>query len=198
MKYWRIIYMSQEIEIEYKNLLTIDEYKRLFRKLPFPEIGQEQVNYYFETIDFALRKNSCALRIREKNKIYQLTLKEPHPQGLLETHDLLTKSEALSWLKGHIIEKEHIKKQLATFNISFKNLLYFGSLTTIRREVKYNNVLLVLDQSTYNGQTDYEFELEANTVDIGLQVFNDLLHEHKIVKKDTPNKIQRFFTTIPK
>ncbi|PAV29180.1 adenylate cyclase [Virgibacillus profundi] len=188
--------MTQEIEIEYKNLLTKEEFNRLLYNLPFPEYSETQTNYYFETKDFTLKENGCALRIREKNGKYKLTLKEPHPQGLLETHDALTKQEAHSWINGNIVKKEHTTKQLTEKGISPENLIYYGSLTTERREVKYNNVLLVLDYSKYNGHSDYELELEAPTEAIGLEAFNSLLTEHQIHKKETPNKIKRFFSTI--
>jgi|SRR5690625_359228 len=188
--------MSQEIEIEYKNLLTKDEFNSLLSNLSFPRKGQVQINYYFETADLALRNKLSALRIREKNGSYQLTLKEPHPEGLLETHDLLTEKEAFSWLHGNIIEKKHVIKQLKNLDIPYENLLYFGKLTTERREMSYENVLIVLDKSTYNGLTDYEFELEAPCKNIGKRIFNELLQKNNIILKKTPNKIERFFSTL--
>lgn len=188
--------MAQEIEIEYKNLLTKDEFDRLLTNLPFPRDSQIQTNYYFETEDFALRQQLSAIRIREKNGNYQLTLKEPHPDGLLETHDMLTEKESFSWLHGNIIVKKNVFKQLDNLNISYKDLIYFGKLKTERREVNYENVLIVLDISSYNGQVDYEFELEAPHKEIGEKIFHQLLHQHQITIKNTPNKIERFFTTL--
>jgi|SRR5690625_1506455 len=188
--------MTQEIEIEYKNLLTKDEFNLLLANLPFPKDSQTQINYYFETEDLALRSQSAALRIRKKNGDYQLTLKEPHPEGLLETHDFLTEKEAFSWLHGNIIEKTHVIKQLKNLLIPYEELLYFGKLTTERREVNYKNVLIVLDISSYNGKIDYEFELEAPSKKIGIEVFNDLLQKNDIIIKETPNKIERFFSSL--
>ncbi|OZU90615.1 adenylate cyclase [Virgibacillus indicus] len=186
--------MSQEIEIEFKNLLTKEEFDRLLYNLPFPEYSETQTNFYFETKNFSLRENGCALRIREKNGKFQLTLKEPHSQGLLETHDVLTKQEAQNWMEGNIQEKEHTAKQLEAKGISPQNLIYYGSLTTERREVDYQDVLLILDYSTYHGQEDYELELEASSRTIGEDVFNRLLEKYQIPKRKTPNKIKRFFS----
>ena len=188
--------MTQEIEIEYKNLLTKDEYEQLLHSLPFPPSGNKQTNHYFESKDNLLKKEACALRIREKAGKYQLTLKEPHPDGLLETHDSLTEQEANAWLDGNIIPKKNTEKQLLNKGISMKELLYCGYLTTIRREIPYQGVLLVLDYSTYHGQEDYEFELEATSKDTGLQLFQQLLSEHNIQKRETPNKIERFFYSM--
>src|SRR5699024_2293642 len=94
-------YMSQEIEIEYKNLLTKQEFDYLLGHFPFPQNSQKQTNFYFETENFSLKENGAALRIREKDGHYRLTLKEPHPDGLLETHDPLTEAEAMNWLQGN-------------------------------------------------------------------------------------------------
>jgi uncharacterized protein YjbK len=190
--------MAQEIEIEFKNLLTAKEFNILLDNLPFPEYSVKQTNFYFETKNLLLKDKGCALRIREKRGIYRLTLKEPHELGLLETHDTLTEEEAKQWLNGKIIAKPETTRQLQSLNIEQEDLVYYGSLTTERREVQYKDVLLVLDYSTYNGIQDYEFELEAKNQKIGLERFHSILDEFKIKKKETPNKIVRFFKTLPK
>src|SRR5699024_1342184 len=189
-------YMSQEIEIEYKNLLTKQEFDYLLGHFPFPQNSQKQTNFYFETENFSLKENGAALRIREKDGHYRLTLKEPHPDGLLETHDPLTEAEAMNWLQGNNVAKENTKKQLKNMQIETKNLNYYGSLTTERRELEYNQVLLVLDYSRYNGQADYELELEAPSEAIGSEMFNGVLADYHIPKRTTPNKIKRFFSSL--
>ncbi|WP_284139403.1 MULTISPECIES: CYTH domain-containing protein [unclassified Virgibacillus] len=188
--------MAQEIEIEYKNLLTKEEFDRLLFAFPFPEQPIIQTNHYFETRNFALKDRQSALRIREKNGKYQLTLKEPAAEGLLETHDSLTKEEAEDWLKGNIRGQHHTAKQLVKLGISIDELVYHGSLVTARRECKYKDVLLVLDFSTYHGTSDYEFELEAPNAQIGQQAFDQILTHLNIEHRTTPNKIQRFFSTL--
>ncbi|WP_343042451.1 CYTH domain-containing protein [Ornithinibacillus caprae] len=188
----------QEIEIEFKNLLTKPEFDRILNRLPFPEKADKQTNFYFETMDFSLRKNKSALRIRQKNGNYRLTLKEPHPDGLLETHDHLTVEEANEWLNGNCIPKENILKQLNQINVSLQDLKYFGSLTTERREYKDNGIIYVLDYSTYNNQEDYELEIEAIHKKEGIQAFHSLLEELHIPQRETANKIQRFFSTLKK
>lgn len=188
--------MSQEIEIEYKNLLTKNEFDDLLKSLPFPEISDRQINYYFETKDFSLKKKMCALRIREKNNAYILTLKQPHSDGLLETNDILTRQEADSWIQGKIIPKPHTTYQLNQLHISPSDLIYYGNLQTDRREIQCGNVLLVLDDSTYNNHSDYELEIEAPTKDMGLNTLHKLLTKYNIEQKHTPSKIERFFSSI--
>ncbi|MFC4559334.1 CYTH domain-containing protein [Virgibacillus kekensis] len=188
--------MAQEIEIEYKNLLTMNEFNRLLISLPFPEQGKTQINHYFETADFSLKKHDYALRIREKNNKYTLTLKEPHTTGLLETHDALTKNEVEQWLNGDFVETENVTDRLKDKGISLEKLKLYGSLKTDRRELEYEGVLLVLDYSTYCGAEDYELELEASSEDIGMRKIKDILEQFGIPERPTPNKIQRFFDTL--
>lgn len=185
----------QELEIEFKNLLTKEEFYHLLASYPFPPDGETQINYYFETKDKSLQRQLAALRIREKNNQYKLTLKEQLEDAVLETHDQLTREEAHTWLQGKIIPKPNITKQLMKMNIDQEKLEYFGSLTTKRRELKLNNVLLVLDISTYNGHKDYELELEAQSKIVGLNHFHSLLNKHHIPQRKTQTKIERFFST---
>ncbi|WP_174612810.1 CYTH domain-containing protein [Virgibacillus ihumii] len=185
--------MAQEIEIEFKNLLTKTEFERLLNSLPFPAQPQTQTNYYFETADFKLKENGSALRIRKKQEAYSLTLKQPHREGLLETHDPLTDQEAEQWLNGQIVMKQHVRRQLEALHIDPENLIYFGSLTTERRELNYKDVLLVLDYSTYGDTADYELELEAASAEAGQRMIDEILSGYNINKRETPNKIKRFF-----
>ncbi|MGM8364374.1 CYTH domain-containing protein [Virgibacillus sp. W0181] len=187
--------MSQEIEIEYKMLLTEQEHTRLLVALPFPEVPCKQTNYYFETKTLELKDLGCALRIREKNDKYQLTLKEPHPDGLLETHDSLSKKEACSWINGNINDDKYTMKRLIGKNINIAQLICYGSLVTERRQFQNNDILYVLDYSTYNGYADWELEIEAPSKESGLEAFHSLLQKYAITEKETPNKISRFFQT---
>ncbi len=82
--------MTQEIEIEFKNLLTKSEFLKLSEALCMKEHDfKQQVNHYFDTKDFSLKQKKSALRIREKDGAFVLTLKEPAAVGLLETHQEL-------------------------------------------------------------------------------------------------------------
>lgn len=188
--------MTQEIEIEYKNLLTKNEFNHILYSLPFQGGVQTQTNHYFETTNFSLKEKGCALRIREKNSTYTLTLKEPHSTGLLETHDVMTVNEASEWMSGAFHTNGQVKKQLADKNISLEDLLYCGSLTTRRRELEYEDVLLVLDYSTYGNSADYELEIEAKSEESGRKKIAEVLERFDIQKRDTPNKIQRFFAAM--
>lgn len=187
--------MKQEIEIEFKMMLTENEYNTLRQHRPFPKQAVTQTNYYFETEDFLLKQKKCALRIRKKNDTYTLTLKQPHKQGILETHKSLTESEAKSWLDEKPILDEEMTNYLEMLNIPINNLKFYGSLTTERRQFEQHNIVYVLDKSFYNNEVDFELEIEAPTQNLGKQSFQSLLDEFNIKQKQTLTKIERFFNT---
>ncbi|MCA1011349.1 CYTH domain-containing protein [Halobacillus halophilus] len=186
--------MSQEIEIEYKNLLTKDEYDRVHQLYPFESVEfMEQTNYYFESDDLKLRSLGAALRIRKKNDQWTLTLKQPHPEGLLETHDSLSEHEADLWIQNRMVEKPNVGKQLDELGVSLDDLKFLGSLTTRRKEIEYKDTLLVLDHSLYYDQEDFELELEAKSKEQGKNVFSQILNQCNIPERETDNKIKRFY-----
>ncbi|MCA0983794.1 CYTH domain-containing protein [Halobacillus yeomjeoni] len=186
--------MSQEIEIEYKNLLMMEEYDQIHRFLPFNSVELfEQTNYYFETADLKLREQGSALRIRKKNTRWTLTLKQPHEDGLLETHDTLTDEEANLWIQNKPMDKPHVSRQLQELGVDLGDLEFLGSLTTRRKELEYEGTTVVLDHSLYYDREDYELEVEAPSQSKGTEVFQKILKECKIPQRKTDNKIKRFY-----
>lgn len=190
--------MNQEIEIEFKTLLTPATFERLQQALSFPNKAITQINYYFETEKFALKEKRSALRIREKNGGYTLTLKQPHPQGILETHDNLTPEEFEAWIQGHPKGEESTNKQLKQMGVSVNDLAYYGSLKTERYSFEKDGIIYVLDKSFYHNVVDYELEIEAPDYGSGEKAFINLLNEFSIVKQAPITKIERFFTASRK
>ena len=188
--------MAQEIEIEFKVLLSKEEFRLLETTLPFPNHSTLQTNYYFETRSFDLKDRKSALRIREKNETYTLTLKQPHLEGILETHDPLNKLEFLNWMDNKPMIKPSVSRQLEELKIDVGDLYYYGALKTERKTFKQDSVLYVLDKSYYNGKTDYELEIEADSKESGNQVFNKILADFHIEAKEPITKIERFFASL--
>lgn len=59
--------MAQEIEIEFKNLLTKNEFEKLTQAYQLDnEDFVLQENHYFDTKSFALKHKGAALRIRKR------------------------------------------------------------------------------------------------------------------------------------
>src|SRR4051812_48650717 len=154
--------MDQHIEIEYKNLLARKDFNRLSQ---FFQINSSQFftqqNHYFDTKDFDLKKLASALRIREKNKTFELTLKQPAAEGKLESNQAIYKTDAEAFLNEGLFpagEVQAIIKQAGLNPLDFK---YFGTLRTDRAEVSYRGGLIVLDHSFYAEKEDYELEYEV-------------------------------------
>ncbi|MEI2368135.1 CYTH domain-containing protein [Niallia circulans] len=185
---------NQNIEIEFKNMLTKEEYELLLTHF---QVGKEdlfeQENHYFDTSDFALKANHSALRIRKKKAEYELTLKQPHPDGLLETNKTLSKAESDDIFSTGKINDEQISSLLRNMNIDPASIIYFGSLRTIRAEKQIGNGLLVLDHSFYLKKEDYELEYEVSNRKEGEIYFQELLATLKIPVRKTKNKVRRFY-----
>lgn len=188
--------MAQEIEIEFKTMLTKDEFEQLLYRLPFPKEPIVQTNYYFETEQFNLKNNRSALRIRKKEMHYTLTLKEPHEEGILETNDTLSEDEASKWLKGQPNIKKNVSKRLSRMGIEENQLRLYGSLTTERFTYKEKDIYYMLDKSFYHDQVDYELEIEAPSKQIGIQALRKLLQEENLEEREALTKIERFFNTL--
>ena len=186
--------MSQELEIEFKNLLTKNEYMHL--RALFQPKGQKmivQVNHYFDTPLFHLKKNNSALRIREINGQYQLTLKQPVEEGVLETHQLIDPVTAQNMMNGGGLVSGEIHDLLLLLDIPAQKIIHFGSLETHRIETPYENGLLVLDQSSYLNHEDFELEYEVSNREEGEYSFMKLLSTYEIPLRETDSKIKRFY-----
>ncbi|MGX6442235.1 CYTH domain-containing protein [Neobacillus sp. K501] len=186
--------MSEMIEIEFKNMLTISEYERFLQIFKIaPEQIFTQENHYFDTADFTLKKFKSALRIRQKADDYELTLKQPANVGLLETTQILTLDEYITALQNGPLPKGIVSNRITELGIPIDQVEYFGSLTTNRVEFLYKNGLLVLDHSFYLNKDDYELEYEVENYQLGKQIFLELLKQYDIPIRPTKNKIRRFY-----
>jgi uncharacterized protein YjbK len=188
------IALTKEVEIEFKNMLTKVEFDRLvdFFQVP-PSAFITQHNHYFDTPSFDLKEKGAALRIREKNGAFELTLKQPHPNGLLETNEPLTKDAAEAMLTEGKFMTGEVAHELEKMNISLSTIKHFGTLSTDRAELTYKNGLLVLDHSYYLSKEDFEIEYEVTDPVSGKQAFDKLLQQLAIPTRPTKNKVRRFY-----
>lgn len=186
--------MSQNIEIEFKNLLLKEEFNQLLTYFQLSKADFfRQENHYFDTKDFTLKQLGSALRIRKKPDHFEMTLKQPHPDGLLETNEKLTEVDALAYLSGEPLKQGSIYLSLVSEGINPQELCYFGTLTTDRAEIEYKDGLLVLDRSSYLNVIDFEVEYEVNNRADGEIIFKKLLDELQIPVRKTKNKVKRFY-----
>lgn len=188
--------MSQEIEIEFKSLLTEKDYKKLCATFELSDANSfTQTNYYFDTPQGDLKEKRLGLRIRTFDDKAELTLKSPleNQEGLLETTDYLTHEEAKALLnENNILVTGQVAKKLQEFNINANDVYLIGELKTKRLEYKLDEShLLVLDESWYHGKHDYELEMEVKEAVSGKDYFVKFIKEYGITYIPTENKISR-------
>jgi uncharacterized protein YjbK len=184
--------MSQELEIEFKQLLDETTYKNMMDYYQ-TELTFTQVNHYFETKDLSLREKGAALRVREKEGAFILTLKQPHNEGLLETHQPIGAASFTALQQKGLLPQGETTDQLISLLGDMPELQYLGMLQTERLEVELEEGLLVLDRSDYVNVTDYELEFECKDSETGRVFFENLLKEWKLSWNEPDNKIARFY-----
>ena len=190
--------MSNAIEIEAKALVSAEEYKKLakaFRGSP----RYVQTNHYIDTEDRYLAKEGIAIRIREKGQAYELTLKTPLSEGLLEKNAPITYTQFAELRDFGEFPKTDITRFLIQLDIDVTKLKILTSLTTERIDVEYKGGLLSLDRNTYSGKTDYEIEFEYNSLNGAKKIMKDLFDENGIeVHFSEQTKVHRAMAAIGK
>jgi uncharacterized protein YjbK len=186
--------LSQNIEIEFKNLLSMEEYIKLLNEF---NINEKQIfsqeNHYFDTVDFALKEKGAALRIRQKKDFFEMTLKQPANIGLLESNQLISPEEADAAIHSGKLPSGMIRSMIEEMGIPIIKIEYFGSLLTKRTEFTYKQGLLVLDHSYYLNKEDFEVEYEVEHFGLGQETFKEFLALYGIPSRKTDNKIRRFY-----
>ena len=189
--------MTKELEIEYKNMLTGSEYKKLLSHFGLEEEdARVQMNHYFDTPDGQLRKKRCALRIRQLDGQAECTLKTPAFEGNYETTDRLSEEQAAGMLNGGQFNSPEVEEGLKSLGIDPSELQPFGTLTTRRLEVPVQDDLLVFDHSEYGAQEDYEFEFETSEAEAGKKRFDEFLRDHQIPVRPADKKIARLVKSL--
>lgn len=186
--------MAEQIEIEYKTLLTAEQFQAIKAKYAPNQAAFVQENYYFDTPQFDLKQKHCGLRIRSTENSAECTLKTPLSEGLLETTDKLTIQEAEEWLSAKKVPNQgSVAEKLATLDISLSELQLLAQLKTARIQIVLPIGELALDESWYGDNHDYELELEVPEANQGKQDFLSLLEEFQIDYQPAKNKIVRAF-----
>ena len=181
--------MQTEKEIEFKNLLTKQEFELL---ISFFQVEQKdfrsQTNYYFDTQDNFFKNNRMGFRLRVLETHNELTLKQPLEEHVMEENTIQVSDQ----------ERDAIIKQASFPSIPFLELfnltspfLSIGSLQTNRVQIPFENGLLFLDHSIYSQTEDFEVEYESSNVKYGKKVFLELLDAHNIPIRHTDKKIAR-------
>lgn len=190
--------MSQQIEIEFKNLLTKEQYEQLLLTFSVETAQIErQINHYFDTPAQHLKKHASGLRIRMVGPAIECTLKEKTAEHQhLETTEQLSTRQAEQMLAGQSLPAPGVRERLQELQVPLHELQRFGTLTTDRVELPYEGGTLVFDHSFYLHCEDYEVEYETTDEVYGKNVFSQFLLKYDIEVQPTPKKIARFMTAL--
>lgn len=187
--------MQKSTEVEFKTLLTREEYERLMDKFKGNRTDL-QTNHYFDTSRFSLKALDASLRVRERDT-FELTLKKKKGYTIQE-FSLPINEEVFNVIKetGYVPDSE-LKNELIPI-IGEQKLNNFLSLSTFRMFFPYKKGILFIDKSTYLGVTDYELEYEAKNYHDGKKEFIQIIGELQIQYKKSEKKIKRAFNAYKK
>ncbi len=138
-------YHIQEMESEYKVLLTRQEYDQLLCMLRAGAASvTEQINYYYDTPQEELRSRNITCRVRQTGDQLRGTVKRHLEES------------------GKSIEEAFPVYQFPMYIlIDQKQVFLRGQLHTHRTVIPMGkDATLMLDCNSYLGKTDYELELE--------------------------------------
>ncbi len=196
--------MQSNIEIEAKVLLSEEEFKAVINYLHLERYKKiKQINHYIDTPNRDLKEGDIALRVRETDNDFILTLKTPLSEGLLEKNQTLSWREYSELEENAVFPNGDIKNFLEICGFNVRDLRVLANLTTYRIELEYDEGLLCLDENTYGNNNefiDYELELECNSIKGAEILAKKVLNEAGInsFKFNTHSKQARAIAAISK
>ena len=169
-----------EQEIEKKALLTEAQYEILLNKVTGHPIKKtNQINYYYDTENYAMLSNNETLRVRQIENHLELHFKHDK-----KTYNCVRVSKELC-------EELQCLPEMISINGLFAN--YTGFLLTERTIIKLNMFTIFLDKNYYMGKVDYEIEIEAvNICDMPKKLFGIIFNS------DCNGKYTRFVAELLK
>ncbi len=182
--------MNEQIEIEYKILLTKDTYQQILN-----DYQNQITDSYLQVNDYfthpLLNEKHFMLRIRSKKDKYELTLKRPYQGHRLETNIDISKEERENFINHKPMHNEIITI-LKENNIPYHELQQLYSLSTYRTDILLEEGMLSLDKNNYLDKEDYELEFEVNDTNTGYVKFLDIIKPYGLhYTKNNTNKVVR-------
>lgn len=192
--------MSTNIEIEAKILVSESDFLKLKSILGVQEkIKVKQTNYYIDDQQGSLRMYGFALRIRELNQTYTLTLKSPMAEGTLEKNQTISEASYRIFKETKVFPQGLIQSFLEMFGFQTNQLSIITYLTTERYETAFEGRHVCLDKNSYHGITDYEVESEESSLKRAAETLRLLCEKAKIdYKANHMSKYARAIKTLIK
>lgn len=153
------------IEQEVKIALEAESFARLKSGLGLDEVApRQQVNHYYDSDQSALKAARAALRLRQYEQVSEWTFKQALDQfqalEITQTNAGRLDSVPAS-LAGAWIQDASLLAAIAKVGLEPQDLVLRYGFQTNRWTLDLGWGELVLDQTLYGDQADYELELEA-------------------------------------
>lgn len=153
------------IEQEVKIALESESFARLKVGLGLDEVApRQQVNHYYDSEQSALKEARAALRLRQYDQVSEWTFKQALDQfqalEITQTNAGRLDSVPAS-LAGAWIQDASLLAAIAKVGLEPQDLVLRYGFQTNRWTLDLGWGELVLDQTLYGDQADYELELEA-------------------------------------
>lgn len=186
--------MHKEIEIEFKNLLTKEEFHQLLAHFHIQQTDfHTQTNYYYDTPNNYFKDKKIGFRMRVLANRNELTIKVPEQQHMMtETTQYISTAE-----------RDAILNTLSFPNVPFLeqikdegDLSCIGNMQTNRAQINFKDGILFFDHSLYSQTEDFEIEYESKDIENGERTFLHLLKTHQIPVRHTDKKIARLMKYI--
>ena len=185
--------MQKTIDVEFKSLITKEEYDRLMEQFQGSK-SDCQTNHYFDTSRFSLKALDASLRVRERES-FELTYKRKKGYNIDIRTVQIDKKEFDRIKETGVVNIPEITEELFKL-IKDQKLVNFLSLSTNRIFLPYSNGVLNIDESHYLGITDYEIEYSSKSYHQGKEEFIKLINDLNIQYKKSDKKIKRAYARL--
>ncbi len=173
-------------EFEAKALISQSDYQQIISHNQIINTVV-QTNTYFETDDNWFKNNHSALRVRKiAEKPAILTLKTAIEGGNIEYDYQLNDQELKELTISHILPQ-------ANFPITIPTITSQITMKTTRSVFEYQNHMIEVDCTNFNGFIDYEIEIEASNLATAETIMNDLAAKYDLKLRTSAPKIARYF-----
>ncbi|MCY3066552.1 CYTH domain-containing protein [Aerococcus mictus] len=187
--------MHKDIETEYKNILSPEEYQKLLSLFDLhSNEAKHQHNMYFDTESLRLKANHSALRIRLSDTYAHLTYKQSLTSAKsLEVTDKVSQASAQAMMEtGQFQPGANLSALFHEIGLDASELRPIGQFKTTRLEKNWKKQKLVLDACSFYTYNDYELELEVEPgEDDPKRYLNEFLSSYHITRRPSKPKIAR-------
>lgn len=176
--------MKTNLEIEYKTLLSKEEYDRILAYYNDAEVI-EQTNHYYQSENSSNKK--IAARIRQIGNTFELTFKIKQEKGKLEVNFEVPSNSPEHFLREDV--QTFLKEHHYTHEWR-----YIGELHTKRHVIKDKYGEICIDHNTYLSNEDYEFEYEVNNIyeSLAFPRYLEILKQFSVQNIKAKAKFHRF------